>query len=124
MQKIPLSLAKAGMKLAKPITKANGMPIIAAGVELSEALISRLDGMGIDKVFVVGDAVALSQNPSERVARLDHLFRRMQDDEWMGQVKAFLTEYFTIKAAADAALAGAGQTSSDVPNGTEQGSKA
>ena len=124
MQKIPLSLAKAGMKLAKAITKANGMPIIAAGVELSDSLIARLDGMGIDKVFVVGDAVALSQNPSERVARLDHLFRRMQNEEWMGQVKAFLTEYFTIKAAADAALAGAGQAGSDQPNGAEQGSKA
>ena len=104
MQKIPLSLAKPGMKLAKPITKANGMPIIAAGVELSESLIDKLDGMGIDKVFVVGDAVAASQNPSERVTRLDHLFRRL-DDPFMVQVKRHLREYFTIKAAADAAAA-------------------
>jgi len=105
MQKIPLSLAKAGMKLAKPITKANGMPIIASGVELTDSLISKLDGMGIDKVFVVGDAVAASQNPSERVLRLDHLFRRMEDDPFMAQVKRHLRSYFTIKAAADAAAA-------------------
>jgi len=105
MQKIPLTLAKAGMKLAKPITKANGMPIIAAGVELSDSLISKLDSMGIDKVFVVGDAVAASQNPSERVLRLDHLFRRMDGDPFMEQVKRHLREYFTIKAAADAAVA-------------------
>jgi hypothetical protein len=105
MQKIPLTLAKAGMKLAKPITKANGMPIIAAGVELSDSLISKLDGMGIDKVFVVGDAVAASQNPSERVLRLDPLFRRMDADPFMMQVKRHLREYFTIKAAADAAVA-------------------
>jgi len=103
MQKIPLSLAQPGMKLAKPITKANGMPIIAAGVELSESLISKLDGMGIDKVFIVGDAVAASQNPTERVTRLDHLFRRLGDDPFMAQVKRHLREYFTIKAAADAA---------------------
>ena len=103
MQKLPLSLVKPGMKLAKPITKSNGMPIIAAGVELTDSLISKLEGMGIDKVHVVGDAVALSQNPSERVARLDHLFRRLEDDEWMVKVKAFLKEYFIIKAAADAA---------------------
>jgi len=108
MQKIPLTLAKAGMKLAKPITKANGMPIIAAGVELSDALISRLDGMGVDKVFVVGDAVAASQNPSERVTRLDHLFRRMGDDPFMSKVQRHLREYFTIKAAADAAANGKG----------------
>lgn len=103
MQKIPLSLAKPGMKLAKPITKANGMPIIAAGVELSDSLIARLDGMGVDKVFVVGDAVAASQNPSERVTRLEHLYRRLQDDAFQAKVKRYLREYFTIKAAADLA---------------------
>jgi hypothetical protein len=108
MQKIPLALAKPGMKLAKPITKANGMPIIASGVELSEALIARLDGMGIDKIFVLGDAVAASQNPSERVARLDRLFRRLEGDPYMREVKAWLREYFTIKAAADAAIAANG----------------
>ena len=115
MQKIPLSLAKPGMKLAKPITKPNGMPIIAAGVELTESLIDKLGGMGIDKLHVQGDAVASSASPSERVARLDHLFRRMEDDEWMMRVKGFLREYFTIKAAADAAQGVASQ------NGQGQG---
>ena len=105
MQKIPLTLAKPGMKLAKAITKANGMAIVGSGVELTEALIDRLDGMGIDKVFVVGDAVSASQNPSERVTRLEHLFRRLGEDEYMVKVKAYLREYFTIKAAADAAQA-------------------
>lgn len=109
MQKIPLSLAKPGMKLAKAITKANGMAIVGSGMELTEALIDRLDGMGIDKIFVVGDAVAASQNPSERVVRLDHLFRRLGDDSYMVKVKAYLREYFTIKAAADAASAGQGK---------------
>ncbi|MDQ7835446.1 MAG: hypothetical protein RDU24_08695 [Humidesulfovibrio sp.] len=109
MQKIPLSLAKPGMKLAKAITKANGMAIVGSGMELTEALIDRLDGMGIDKIFVVGDAVAASQNPSERVVRLDHLFRRLGDDPYMVKVKAYLREYFTIKAAADAASAGQGK---------------
>jgi hypothetical protein len=109
MQKIPLSLAKPGMKLAKAITKANGMTIVGSGVELTEALIDRLDGMGIDKVFIVGDAVAASQNPSERMVRLDHLFRRLGDDEQMVTVKAHLREYFTIKAAADIATAEQGK---------------
>ncbi len=109
MQKIPLSLAKVGMKLAKPIAKANGMPIVGVGVELTEALIDRLDGMGIDKICVVGDAVAASQSPTERVLRLEHLFRRLEGDEWMVQVKAHLREYFTIKAASEAAQAAQGQ---------------
>jgi 5'(3')-deoxyribonucleotidase len=103
MQKIPLSLAKAGMKLAKPITKANGMPIIASGVELTDSLITRLDGMGVDKIFVLGDAVAASQNPTERVTRLDQLFRRLEAAPFQARVKRHLREYFTIKAAAAAA---------------------
>ena len=53
--------------------------------------------------------MAASANPSERVARLDHLFRRQEDDPWMLEVKGFLKEYFTIKAAADAAAAQNGQ---------------
>jgi len=109
MQKIPLTLAQPGMKLAKAITKANGMAIVGSGVELTEALIDRLDGMGIDKIFIVGDAVSLSQNPSERALRLDHLFRRLADDAYMVKVKAHLREYFTIKAAADAAAAAQGK---------------
>lgn len=113
MQKIPLSLAKPGMKLAKPITKSNGMPIIASGVELSESLIARLDGMGIDKIHVVGDAVAASQSPSERVTRLDHLFRRLEAEPYQMQVKRYLREYFTIKAAADAASASAPAAAED-----------
>jgi len=109
MQKIPLSLAQPGMKLAKAITKANGMPIVGAGVELTEALLDRLDGMGIDRVFIVGDAVAACQSPSERALRLDHLFRRLGDDAFMVKVKAYLREYFTLKAAADAAAAAQGK---------------
>jgi hypothetical protein len=109
MQKIPLTLAKPGMKLAQPITKANGMPIVGSGVELSEALISRLEGMGIEKICVVGDAVATCQSPSERALRLDHLFRRLEGDGFMATVKAHLREYFTIRAAAQAAAAEQGK---------------
>ena len=103
MQNIPLSLAKPGMKLAKAITKANGMPIVGVGIELTETLIDRLDSMGIDTVSIVGDAVSASQNPSERVQRLDHLFRRLEGDPNMVKVKDHLREYFSIRAAADAA---------------------
>ncbi len=60
--------------------------------------------MGSDKVVVGGEAVSASQNPSERAARLDRLFRRLDDDEFMRTVKAHLREYFTVKAAADAAV--------------------
>jgi hypothetical protein len=109
MQKIPLSLVRPGMKLAKAITKANGMAIVGSGVEFTEALIDRLDGMGIDRVFIVGSAVAASQNPSERALRLDHLFRRLGEDAYMVKVKAYMREYFTIKAAADAAAAEQGK---------------
>lgn len=103
MQNIPLTLARPGMKLAKAITKANGMPVIAAGVELTDAVLDKLRGMGVEKIHVIGDAVAASQNPSERVQRLDRLFRRLEDDAFMRKIKLYLREYFTIRAAAEAA---------------------
>ena len=42
MQKIPIDLAKPGMKLAKPVTKEGGMTIMAEDMELNENHISRL----------------------------------------------------------------------------------
>ena len=46
MQKIPLQLARPEMILAKPVTRENGMVLIAAGTVLTAGLISRLDNMG------------------------------------------------------------------------------
>lgn len=108
MQKIPLKLAKPGMKLARAVSRQDGLTVVAEGVELTQALIDRLEGMDIDRVVVAGNPVDLGSSGGgtaydERLARLDHLFRRYGEDQWMLKVKGFLGRYFQLKAAAQAA---------------------
>lgn len=108
MQKIPIDLAAPGMKLAKAVTKENGMTIMAEGMELTESLIERLNNMSIDRITVQGHPVDMGGAGSgtkyaERMERLDHLFRRYSKDKWMTRVKTRIAQYFRIKAAAQEA---------------------
>ena len=108
MQKIPIDLARAGMKLGKAVTKENGMTIMAEGMELTESLISRLENMKVDRITVQGHPVDMGGAGSgtvyaERMARMDVLFRRYGEDKWMVRVKDRMIQYFRIKAAAQEA---------------------
>ena len=60
MQKIELTLTKAGMTLARDIFRGDmpvGMPICGKGTELTDALIARLADMDIHTVHVDGHPV-------------------------------------------------------------------
>lgn len=60
MQKIPLMLAKAGMILARDIFRGDspvGMPICGKDTVLTDALITRLDQMDVQSVYVDGHPV-------------------------------------------------------------------
>ena len=104
MQKIPLNLAKSGYVLAKPVARADGAVVAPQGAELTESILRKLDMMGVETVVVEGEPVKLDgmvsgTNYDVRLARLDHLFRKHQDNPWMNQVKGMLRQYFTVKAA-------------------------
>ncbi len=109
MQKIPLNLAKPGMKLAKPILRENGLVLVAENSELSEALLERLERMDVTMVTVQGNPVDLGgggKNPyTNRVERLEHLFRKHGDDPWMAKLQTHLKDYFLLKAASAAVVA-------------------
>ncbi|WP_029893343.1 hypothetical protein, partial [Desulfohalovibrio reitneri] len=114
MQKIPLNLAKPGMKLGKPVLRDNNLVVVAQGTELSDSLLMRLENMGIERITVEGNPVDMGgaagdTAASKRLERLDHLFRGHEGDKWMNQVKKFLTNYFRMKAAAEAADEAAGE---------------
>jgi len=60
MQKIPLMLAKAGMKLDRDVFRgdsATGIPICGKGTELTDTLIARLENMDVQTVHVEGHPV-------------------------------------------------------------------
>lgn len=110
MQKIPLELAKAGMVLAKPVLRSNGLVLIGENAELSDAIIARLKQMDIDTVVVQGNPLDLegvgSGTPYNRILdRMDHLFRKYEADQEMMLVKSRIRDYFQLKAAAEAAKA-------------------
>lgn len=83
MQKIPISLADAEMVLARDIFKNDsptGMPICGKGTVLSLALISRLQQMGVQSLYVEGHPVVLEGDMSldEQLADLERRFSKTQ----------------------------------------------
>ena len=105
MAKIPLSMAKPGMVLAKPVTRGDsGMVLVAEGTELTPGVLATLERMGIQSLMVKGEVEALpgAVSSRERLERLDHLFRSHEDDPWMDQVKEFLRGHFQNKINAEA----------------------
>ncbi len=108
MQKIPIQRAAPDMVLAKPVTRDNGMVLVAAGTVLTEQLLSRLENMGVDQLVVEGNP--LDENggdgrelAAQKLERLEHLFRNFKDDKYMQKVKNAVGEYFIAKAAMSAA---------------------
>jgi hypothetical protein len=92
MQNIPLTLAKAGMVVAKEIKASEdpaGMTICGKGVKLTDSLINRLEQMGIQSVNVEGHPVKMEGESSveEMLAALEHRFRRAGDDPLMLMIK-------------------------------------
>ena len=69
------------MVLAKPVTNANGLPIVAAGAILDATLIERLRQMELLSVYVEGDAGdSNGKTLAELEAELDHRFRFVGQD--------------------------------------------
>lgn len=93
MQNIPLTLATAGMVVAREIKASDdpaGMTICGKGVKLTDSLINRLEQMGIQSVTVEGHPVKREGESSleETLAALDHRFRRAGGDPLMMTIKA------------------------------------
>ena len=108
MQKIPLQLTQPDMVLAKPVTRENGMVLIAAGTVLTASLISKLDNMGVEQVVVEGESLEMGGGCNAEVLakkreRLDHLFRKFEDDTYMQRVKQMIADYYIRQCALTAA---------------------
>jgi hypothetical protein len=90
MQKIPLTLAKQGMKVAKAVLNEKGLVLCGEGVELDDALISRLTNLNVNKITVVGHPVdtGMEEKPlEEQVQDLEKRFEKVKSDPLMKMVK-------------------------------------
>jgi len=92
MQKIPISLAKPGMVLAKEVRKEEddvSPPICGKGIVLTESLLSRLEKMGIQALAVEGHPVKMEGEKTldELLNALDKRFSKVMDDPLMVKLK-------------------------------------
>jgi hypothetical protein len=76
MQKIPLDMAKSGMKLAKDVLTDNGRVLCGQGTELTDSLLLRLDNLGIQSITVEGFPVPM---PGEEVKPLEVLIEELEE---------------------------------------------
>ena len=97
MQKIPLKLAKAGMKLAKPVTNDRVMTLCGAGIELTEEMINRLSNMEVARITVEGHPIDTGESVKSLSQLIDELnvrFRYVEGDPLMIKIKNILLERF------------------------------
>jgi hypothetical protein len=85
MQKIPLMLAVADMVLARDVFRGDspaGMPVCGKGTVLTNSLISRLEHLDIQSIYVEGHPVWEDGDRSlDDVLRdLDKRFKKVSDD--------------------------------------------
>ena len=102
MQKIPLRLAQPGMFLAQPVVKADGRVLVGAGIELTSSLLERLGTAGVRGIVVEGASASGFSTEQRVLARLDHLFRKQEGDQFMSALQALLRAYFERRAAGEA----------------------
>lgn len=81
MKRVVIEELLPGMILAKAVTNANGLPVVAAGTTLDSFMIDRLQRLGLTSVYVEGDAEdAGGKTLTELEAELELRFRRVAQD--------------------------------------------
>ena len=101
MQKVQLSLAAAGMKLAKPVTNKRGMVLYGAGAVLTKEIIARLSDMGAKRITVEGHPVDTGDSEKSLGQQIDELharFRKVEGDPLMRKIKDIFLERLKERA--------------------------
>ncbi|TKB67936.1 MAG: hypothetical protein E8D52_11775 [Nitrospira sp.] len=81
MKRVVLHELLPDMVLVRPVTNANGLPIVAAGTILDAAMIERLRQMKLVSVYVEGDALdSGGKTMAELEVELEHRFRQVVQD--------------------------------------------
>lgn len=94
MRRIQAGQARVGDVVAEPITNGQGRTLLPRGARLSAAVLSRLQGWGVQELCVegeepvaVGEAAAAGAG-TRLLHDLDHRFAEWEGDEVMMRIKA------------------------------------
>lgn len=87
MQKIPISLAAPEMVLGRDVFRNDspaGIPICGRGTELTASLLSRLQQMGVQSIYVEGHPVWQEGDVGleQRLEELDKRFQKTADNKY------------------------------------------
>jgi hypothetical protein len=93
MPKVPLSEARPGQKLVRPVVTRTGMLMIQPGTELTDTIIARLQTIGIDSVYVEGDNPGGDKPVAVLMQELDERFAGHERDAWMMELKAVVARH-------------------------------
>lgn len=98
MQKIPMTLAKAGMTLARDVFRsepASGIPICGKDTELTDSLIARLGNLNIQSVYVEGHPVWEDGDRSldDILRDLDNRFEKVRLDPLTAKLHDIYANY-------------------------------
>lgn len=97
MQRIPIKFAAAGMSLAKPLVREDGMVLAGEGTVLTDSIIERLKNSEIPSVVVKGrpmPGLASGLELTKIKERLPYLFRKYESDQLMTTMQKMLNQYF------------------------------
>jgi hypothetical protein len=101
MQDVTLERARAGMKLARPVTNKRGVILYGVGAVLTADIIARLSKMGIDKITVDGNpprAADDEESLSLQIEELNARFRYVEGDPLMGKIKHLILKQLKERA--------------------------
>jgi len=92
MSRVLVTKLTPGMRLSRPVLNESGFVMIGEDVELTDVLIAKIQGMGVDSVYVHGSSKV--RVPKEEVlAGLDERFRNVEAKPHMGLLKKVIADH-------------------------------
>ena len=92
MAKIPTSKLVPGMRLARPVLNESGLAMIGENVELTEALIEKIQQMSVASVHVHGVSPLLPPK-EEMLSQLQARFKNVESMPYMDTLKRLIADH-------------------------------
>ena len=87
MRHLPVGEAQVGDRISEAIYNENGRVLLPVGARLSEAVLSRLNGWGVDRVTVQGEEDPSGERTNSLLDALEHRFAGHEEDPLMMRIK-------------------------------------
>lgn len=87
MRHVAVGEAQVGDRIAEAIYNENGRVLLPVGARLSEAVLSRLNGWGVDRVAVQREEDPADEGTNSLLDALEHRFAGHEEDPLMMRIK-------------------------------------